>query len=130
MNVNILVVFRKCAGEVHLEDALARKYPNAAKEWGWQYVFASAKLSRDPQSGVIRRYHVSDKTVQHAMRVCLKKAQIAKHASVHTLRHSFASHLLMNSVNIRQVQEYLGHKSLETTMFYTHVLSWCQPCRT
>ena len=114
-------------GEVHLPDALARKYPSAALEWSWQYVFPSENLSRDPQSGTIRRHHVSESTVQRAMRTALQAADIHKHASVHTLRHSFASHLLMNSVNIRQVQEYLGHKSLETTMVYTHVVRELSP---
>jgi integron integrase len=114
-------------GEVHLPDALARKYPSAAREWSWQYVFPSESLSRDPQDGNIRRYHVSDKTVQHAMRTALQTAGIPKHASVHTLRHSFATHLLMNGINIRQVQEYLGHNNLETTMIYTHVVRELSP---
>lgn len=109
-------------GEGYLPGALERKYPNAAKEWGWQYVFPSAKLSVDPRSGKIRRHHISEKTVQDAVRATAKKAKIVKHATVHTLRHSFATHLLMNGVNIREVQELLGHKNVETTMVYTHVL--------
>jgi integron integrase len=109
-------------GEVYLPDALERKYPNAAKEWGWQYIFPSSKLSVDPRSGKIRRHHINEKTVQNAVKDAVKKAGIAKHASVHTLRHSFATHLLMNGVNIREIQSLLGHKHLETTMIYTHVI--------
>jgi len=109
-------------GEVYLPDALERKYPNAAKEWGWQYIFPSSKLSIDPRSGKIRRHHISEKTIQNAVKEAVKKAGIVKHASVHTLRHSFATHLLMNGVNIREIQNLLGHKHLETTMIYTHVL--------
>ena len=109
-------------GEVYLPDALERKYPNAAKQWCWQYVFPSSKLSIDPRSGKIRRHHISGKTVQNAMRKAVKRAGIPKHATVHTLRHSFATHLLMNGVNIREVQELLGHKNVETTMVYTHVM--------
>ena len=109
-------------GEVYLPDALERKYPNAAKEWGWQYIFPSSKLSVDPRSGKIRRHHISEKTIQNAVKEAVKKAGIVKHASVHTLRHSFATHLLMNGVNIREIQNLLGHKHLETTMIYTHVI--------
>ena len=109
-------------GEVFLPDALERKYPNAAKEWGWQYVFPSSKPSVDPRSGKIRRHHINEKTVQNAVKEAVKKAGIVKHASVHTLRHSFATHLLMNGVNIREIQNLLGHKHLETTMIYTHVI--------
>jgi integron integrase len=109
-------------GEVYLPDALERKYPNAAKEWGWQYVFPSSKLSVDPRSGKIRRHHISEKTIQNTVKEAVKKAGIVKHASVHTLRHSFATHLLMNGVNIREIQNLLGHKHLETTMIYTHVI--------
>jgi integron integrase len=109
-------------GEVFLPDALERKYPNAAKEWGWQYVFPSSKLSVDPRSGKIRRHHIAEKTIQNAVKEAVKKAGIVKHASVHTLRHSFATHLLMNGVNIREIQNLLGHKHVETTMIYTHVL--------
>lgn len=109
-------------GEVYLPDALERKYPNAAKEWGWQYVFPSSKLSVDPRSGKIRRHHITEKTIQNAVKEALKKAGIVKHASVHTLRHSFATHLLMNGVNIREIQNLLGHKHVETTMIYTHVI--------
>jgi integron integrase len=109
-------------GEVYLPDALERKYPNAAKEWGWQYVFPSSKLSVDPRSGKIRRHHINEKTVQNAVKEAVEKAGIAKHASVHTLRHSFATHLLINGVNIREIQNLLGHKHVETTMIYTHVI--------
>ncbi len=109
-------------GEVFMPGALARKYPNAAREWKWQYVFPSANLSVDPRSGKVRRHHISDKGIQAAIGNAVKKAGILKHATVHTLRHSFATHLLMKGVNIREVQELLGHKSVETTMIYTHVM--------
>jgi integron integrase len=109
-------------GEVYLPDALERKYPNAAKDWCWQYVFPAANRSVDPRSGKIRRHHISEKSIQNAVKNATKEAGIAKHVTVHTLRHSFATHLLMNGVNIRQIQELLGHKHVETTMVYTHVL--------
>ena len=109
-------------GEVSLPDALDRKYPNAAKEWGWQYVFPSGSLSVDPRSGVVRRHHISDSVIQTAVKGAVRKAGIVKHATVHTLRHSFATHLLQNGINIREVQSLLGHKHVETTMVYTHVL--------
>jgi integron integrase len=109
-------------GEVYLPTALARKYPNAAKEWKWQYVFPSANLSVDPRSGKVRRHHISDKGIQSAIGKAVKEAGILKHATVHTLRHSFATHLLMKGVNIREIQTLLGHKNIETTMVYTHVI--------
>ena len=109
-------------GEVYLPTALERKYSRAAKEWKWQYVFPSANLSVDPRSGKVRRHHISNKGIQVAIGKAVKKAGIVKHATVHTLRHSFATHLLMKGVNIREIQELLGHKSIETTMIYTHVL--------
>jgi integron integrase len=109
-------------GEVFLPDALSRKYPKAGREWAWQYVFPSAKLSVDPRSGKIARHHISDTAIQNAVKTAVRKAGIVKHASVHTLRHSFATHLLQAGVNIREVQDLLGHKNVETTMIYTHVL--------
>ena len=109
-------------GEVHLPDALSRKYPNSGKEWAWQYVFPANSLSVDPRSGRVARHHISDSAIQEVIKKAIRKAGIPKHASVHTLRHSFATHLLMNGVNIREVQELLGHKNVETTMIYTHVL--------
>lgn len=109
-------------GEVHLPDALMHKYPNAAKDWSWQYVFPSNKLSVDPRNGKIRRHHIDASSIQKAVRSAVRKADIVKNATVHTLRHSFATHLLMNGANIREVQELLGHKNVETTMIYTHVM--------
>jgi integron integrase len=113
---------KKGHGAVWLPDALARKYPNAAKEWKWQYAFPAAGLSVDPESGQVRRHHVSEQILQRAVSAAVSRANLTKHASIHTLRHSFATHLLMQGVNIREVQELLGHKSVDTTMIYTHVV--------
>jgi len=109
-------------GEVYLPDALSKKYVNAAKEWRWQYVFPANNFSTDPRTGKIRRHHISEKSIQLAINNAAKKAKMTKRVTVHTLRHSFATHLLMNGTNIREIQDLLGHKNLETTMIYTHVL--------
>jgi integron integrase len=110
-------------GEVSLPYALARKYPKASKEWGWQYVFPAKARPKDPQTGDIKRYHVHENALQKAVHAAVRLAGIEKHVNVHTFGHCFATHLLEANYDIRTVQELLGHKDVSTTMIYTHVLN-------
>ena len=110
-------------GEVYLPNALERKYPNGAREWGWQYVFPSGRLSVDPRTGKTRRHHIHENGLQKAVKKAALQANISKRVNCHALRHSFATHLLESGHDIRTVQELLGHANVSTTMIYTHVLN-------
>ena len=110
-------------GEVYLPEALARKYPSAAKDWRWQYVFPSGRLSADPRSGAVRRHHLHESALQKAVSAAARAAGVSKRVGTHRLRHSFATHVLQAGYDIRTVQELLGHSDVSTTMIYTHVLN-------
>jgi integron integrase len=110
-------------GSVWLPDALNRKFPNASREWIWQYVFPPNRVSRDPRDGVLRRHHAGPSLLQKSIRTAARECVLPRRVTCHTLRHSFATHLLENGYDIRTVQEWLGHNDLRTTMVYTHVLN-------
>ena len=110
-------------GQVYLPYALEKKYKNANRSWGWQYVFPASRRSIDPRSGNERRHHVSESVIQKAVKNSIRQNGIAKDGSCHTLRHSFGTHLLEAGYDIRTIQELMGHKDVNTTMIYTHVLN-------
>ena len=109
-------------GEVELPYALSKKYPNVKYEWGWQYVFPARNLSTDPRTGARRRHHIHESVLQRAVKRAVRLSGITKHVGCHTFRHCFATHLLESGVDIRTVQELLGHSDVRTTMIYTHVM--------